>query len=199
MKKQIFILLIFFGISQLGAETLLQIYPPSLLQFVSGKYAIHNTLREDTFETIIDETFSKESGYTTFNLPIEIRKTIVSFSFADLMITSGSSFYFENNALSSINMSLGLTFGYGYKKDKEYLFGNKLNTTIYLLYEYPFLAFKETPKFPWKFALDMNLELLRLGDISINLYCRAVCFFTNEAASGFMFFPDIGLITGWVF
>jgi hypothetical protein len=199
MKKQIFILLFSFGISQLGAETLLQIYPPSLLQFVSGKYAIYNTFREDTLETITDDTFSKESGYTMFNLPIEIRKTIASFSFADLMITSGSSFYFENNALSSINMSLGLTFGYGYNKDKEYLFGNKLNTTIYLLYEYPFFAFKGTPKFPWKFALDINLELLRLGPISINVYVRAVYFFTNENVSGLIVYPDIGLITGWVF
>jgi len=198
MKKQIFILLFFIGISQLGAETLLQIYPPSLIQFVSGKYAIHNTLREDTFETIIDDTFSKESGYTMFNLPIEIRKTIANFSFADLMITSGSSFYFENNALSSINMSLGLTFGYGYNIDEESFFG-KLNVTIYPLYEYPFVAFKETPKFPWKFALDINLELLRFGHISINVYGRAVCFLTHETVSGFMFFPDIGLITGWVF
>jgi hypothetical protein len=193
MKKLFLIILFFLEISQINAETFVQIYPPSLLQFVSGKYALFNTFREDKLSITLGE-----SGYTMFNLPIEIRQTIASFSFADLMTAGGLSFYFEDNKLSSINLSVGLTFGYGYNRDKENFFG-KLNVTIYPLYECPFVIINGTPKFPWKFALDTNLELLRLGHISINVYARAVSFFTSDAVSGFMFFPDTGLTVGWVF
>jgi len=198
MKKQAFIILIFLGMSQISAETLVQIYPPSLIQFVSGKYAMFNSFREDTFSNIKDDTFSKESGYTMFNLPIEVRQTIVEFSFADLMSASGLSFFFENNALSSINLSAGLTFGYGYNRNKECFF-YKLNITIYPLYELPLIMILKTPRFHWKFAFDTNLELLQLRHLSINAYLRAVCFFTHETTSGFMFFPDVGLTAGWVF
>ncbi|MDR2965151.1 MAG: hypothetical protein LBU88_05190 [Treponema sp.] len=197
MKKCIFICLVLLSVNELSAETLLQIYPPSLIQYVSGKRAMYNTFRKDSLDEISEATFS-ESEYTMFNLPIEIRQTVVEFSTVDSMVAGGLSFYFENNALSSINLSTGLTIGYGYNRNKDY-FSLRLNITIYPLYEFPLNIFWRTPKFPWKFALDTNIELLQIGPVSINAYLRLICSPTSEAGSGIMYYPDIGLTAGWLF
>ncbi|MDR0322783.1 MAG: hypothetical protein LBI28_14910 [Treponema sp.] len=201
MKKYFYFFVLLGIIPQLSAETLVQIYPPSWLEVVSGKYALFNTFREGTLDTISKETFhSDESGYTMFNLPIEIRQTVVEFSAENSLLADGGlSFYFENGALSSINISAGLTFGYGYNRNNAIFFLRRFNVTIYPLYEFPLAIFWKTPKFPWKFALDIGWEFLQLGPVSISVYARAVCWLTSDAVSGFTFLPDFGLTVGWVF
>jgi hypothetical protein len=189
MKKQFFILLIFLGMSQLNAETVVQIYPPSLFEFVSGRKAFLNVF-------IGNENAPMPS---IFNLPVEVRQTIKGFSFADLMIAGGVSFYFEDRTLNSINLSSGLTFGYGYKQENEYfpIFRNA-NLTIYPLYEFPLVIFyNKTPGIWWKFAIDMSFELIQIRPISISMYLRGIGIYAKDSIWLGLF--DCGLTVGWVF
>jgi len=189
MKKQIFILLIFFGISQLGAETLVQIYLPSLFEFVSGRNTVLNVFKRNENEPIPK----------MFNLPIDVRQTIAKFNFADLMFAGGLSFYFEDNALTSINLSTGLTFGYGYELENEYFFiFRNTNFTIYPLYEFPLaLSSDKTPSLWWKFAIDMCFKLIQVRHLSISMYIRETGIYAKDGIVWFL--PDCGLTLGWVF
>jgi len=189
MKKQIFILLIFFGISQLGAETLLQIYPPSWFEFVSGKRAVLNLLTGNENDTIP----------AIYNLPIEVRKTVAEFSFADLMVAGGLSFFFQDKALSSLNFSAGLTFGYGYKRENEYFFlFRNTNITIYPLYEFPLtISPRKTPGIWWKLAIDMSFELIQLRPVNISMYSRIIGLYAKDRIAFGL--GDFGLTVGWLF
>ena len=189
MKKYFFIFLIFLGISQLGAETLVQIYPPSLFGFVSGRLAVFNLLegngrnKDDPMPAI-------------YNLPVEVRQIVKKFSFADLMVTGGLSFFFEDKELSSLNFSGGLTFGYGYE-NKNLLF-HTTNITIYPLYEFPFATFHgKKALLPWKFAIDVTLELFQIRPISISFYGRVIGLYGKKQVV--LGLGDIGLTAGVVF
>jgi hypothetical protein len=196
MKKQFFILLVFIGISQLGAETLVQIYPPSGFEFISGKNAVLYR-----FERNEDDPIP-----AIFNLPVEVRQTVKKFSFADLMVAGGISLFFEDKALSSLNFSGGLTFGYGYNIEhilwiyfyEKNPFFAPINITLYPLYEFPFAIFPwKTAIFPWKFAVDITVELFQLKHLSINSYGRIIGLYgKNKVAFGL---PDVGLTVGVVF
>jgi len=198
MKKQFFILLIFLGISQLNAETLVQIYPPSGFEFISGKNAVFNVFDRNKDDPIP----------TVYNLPIEVRQTVKKFSFADLMVAGGISFFFEDKALSSLNFSAGLTFGYGYgnkhilwfyfQENENLPFFSPTNITIYPLYEFPFAIFPwKTAVFPWKFAVDVTTELFQIRPISISLYWRVIGLYgKNKIVFGL---PDVGFTLGVVF
>jgi len=195
MKKRIFILLILFGMSQLYAETLFQIYPPSWFGLVSGRNTMFSGFEEN------------EDEPKTYNLPIEIRQTLAKSSVADLMFTGGLSFYSEKNTLSSVNLSSGLTFGYGYNGNKRFF--RNANITIYALYEFPLAIFWRTPSYPWKYALDINWELMNVRPdpndsskkyqfppISINLYIRTIGTYTKDGP--WVSIPDAGLTIGWL-
>jgi len=197
MKKKMFIFLIFFAISQLGAETLVQIYPPSWFGIISGTHIIYNGFERNEDDAV----------YATYNLPIEIRQTIAKFSFADLMIAGAWSFYSENMLLKSINLSGGLTFGYGYNGIKPF-FRNS-NITIYPIYEFPVVIIPwETPEYRWKFAVDISWELIQLkqdpnkisenqvSPISISVYVREIGIYAKNPRIGV---PDVGLTLGFVF
>jgi hypothetical protein len=196
MKKTIFILLIFLGMSQLGAETLFQIYPPSWFGLVSGTNIKYNGFERDEGESIP----------VTYNFPIEIRQTIVKSSFADLMIACMWSFYSENILISSVNLSGGLTFGYGYDGIKSFF--RNTNITIYPIYECP-IIFSGTPEYRWKFALDISWELIQLrskasyskledqiSPVSISVYIREIGIYAKNLRWGI---PDVGLVLGLIF
>ncbi|MCL2801125.1 MAG: hypothetical protein FWD28_05140 [Treponema sp.] len=197
MKKCIFIIFALLNVSLLNAETQLLVYPPSFAQFVSGKHVLYNSFREGTLDTIRQDTFSKESGYTMYNFPIEIRKTIIEISDYYFMGSGGLSFYFEDGNLSSINISAGITFGSIINRNGVFL--NRLHVTLYPLYEFPMTFLWKTAKFPWKFTVDFGCEIIRIGSINLTAYTRVVCFFTSDTVSGFMGFPDVGLAVGWIF
>ena len=196
--KNIFILLTIFYISPLNAQTLIQYYPPSLYQNISGKYTFFNSSMNDTFGNIREKTYSDNSGYTMFNIPIEVRHTVTEFPAGDLMIAGGLSLYYENWKFSSLNLSLGLTFGYGYNRNKQNFF-NRLNFTLYPLYDFPLTVHWNKFKFPWKAALGLNWELIRIKFISINIYNRSIIFLTSEIDSGYFYRTDFGLTAGIVF
>jgi len=184
MKRYIFILLTFLGLSQLYAETLIQVYFPSFCEFVSGKHPVFSLFKE----TDVDYD-------SLYNFPIELRQTMARFSFADLMFTGGLSFYFENKVLSSVNLSGGLTFGYGYSQDEDHILN--INMTIYPIYEFPLAIFWKTPYVPWKFALDINWEIIQLRPISLNMFIRGIGLYTTKGPR--LGLPDFGLTVGWVF
>jgi len=187
MMKKFFPVLFFLGISQLYAETLVQVYFPSFCEFVSGKYPVFSSFKENEVEYD-----------SLYNFPIEIRQTVAKFSFADLMFTGGLSFYFENKDLSSVNLSSGLTFGYGYHKNVDYFFVfRNTNITIYPIYEFPLAIFWKTPNFPWKFALDINFEIIKLKPVSFNIYLREIGLYTRKGPR--LGLPDFGFTVGWVF
>jgi hypothetical protein len=197
IKKQLFIILIFLGISQLGAETLLQIYPPSFFGFISGKNNKYNGLEKNENDAI--------DFITVYNFPIEIRQTIAKSSIADLMIVGGLSFSSDALLLlvNSVSFSAGLSFGYGYYEIKPFF--RTANITLYPLYEYPFL-FAESPIYKWKFAMDISWELLQLkhntsnfeqsknAPLNISLYIREIGIYEKN----YVWFglPDVGLIVG---
>jgi len=187
MKKQIFILLFFIGISQLGAETNVQIYLPSMFEFVSGKNTVLNVYK------------GNDHIPKMFNLPIDVRQTIAKFNFADLMYAGGLSFYFEDDALISLNLSAGLTFGYGYEVENEYFFiFRNTNFTIYPLYEFPLaLSSDKTPGLWWKFAFDICIELIKVRPISISMYGRLIGLYFKDGIG--LIYGDCGLTVGWVF
>jgi len=130
-------------------------------------------------------------------LPIEVRQTIAKFSFADLMAACGLSFYYENRVLSSINLSGGLTFGYGYHENENFFIFQSTNITIYPIYEFPLAIFCKTPVIPWKFALDLSFEIIQLRRVSLNTYFRVIGLYgKNGVVVGL---PDVGFTLGWVF
>jgi hypothetical protein len=195
MKKQFLIILFFLGISQLNAETVVQIYPPSWFGLVSGE-----NIKYSGFENSDDVP-----SPVTYNLPIEIRQTIVKSSIADLMLAGGLSFYSENILLRSINLSGGFTFGYGYNGIKRF-FRNS-NITIYPIYEYPLVILPwGTPEYRWKFALDISWEIIQLrsdskfenqiSPISISVFIREIGIYKKNHVWGV---PDVGLVLGLLF
>jgi hypothetical protein len=189
MKKLFLIILFFLEISQINAETLVQIYPPSCFGFISGRKAFLNVLIRN----------ENDPMPSIFNLPVEVRQTIKGFSFADLMVAGGVSFYFEDSTLNSINLSSGLTFGYGYKQENEYfpIFRNA-NVTIYPLYEFPLVIFyNKTPGIWWKFAVDMSFELIQIRPISISMYLRGIGIYAKDRIWLGLF--DCGLTAGVIF
>lgn len=195
MKKQFLVFLIFLGLSQLNAETLLQVYPSSWFELITGRHTMLNTFKKE------------EKPKVTFNTAIEIRQTVVKSSFADLMVAGGLSFYFENYEhwkLRSVNLSTGLTFGYGYNEKKRFF--KNANITIYPLYEFSPVVFWKT-LYPWKFALDINWELIQFRPsgpevrqfkpLSINLYVRTIGVYTENGIR-VPHVPDFGLTLGWL-
>jgi hypothetical protein len=189
MKKYIFILLLFLGIFQLGAETVVQIYPPSLFEFVAGRNTIINVFKRN----------ENDPRPSMFDLPIDVRQTIAGFNFADLMVAGGLSFYFEDNALNALNLSAGLTFGYGYKRENEYFFlFRNTNLTIYPIYEYPIsVSPDKIPGLYWKFAVDMGFELIQVRPLSISMYYRVIGLYAKNSIG--MIYGDVGLTLGLVF
>jgi len=197
MKKHIFALLFFLGLSQLHAETLLQIYPLSF----------SNTL------LFFDELKQKEP--LTFTLPIEIRQTIVKFSSADLLFAGGLNFMYSEKTLY-VKMNSGLTFGYGYHENENYpSFFRNMNITVYPIYMsslvilYPFKPtfFGEIRNNIWTFAIDVNWEMFQLRPsnseqrqflpVSVNFYIRALGLL-NKEPSLFVVVPDFGITVGWL-
>jgi hypothetical protein len=197
MKKQVFIFLALLGTSKLGAETLIQYCLPTLFGFVSGRLEVLNV-------------FDRNEGDpmpVIYSLPFEIRQTIAKFPVADLMAAGGLSFYFEDKALTSINLSGGLTFGYGYHENEHFLIFRNMNITLYPLYEFPLAVSGGSPIFPWKFAIDLSFELMQIQPkslkfghitpISISLYAREMGVYGKNRV--LFFLPDCGLTIGLVF
>ena len=196
MKKSLFIFFTVFSISQLHAVTLVLFYPPSLNQLTSGKFTAFNSSRDASLDAITDELLLNDYNYTMFTFPVEIRKTILEFKTLDIMAVGGLSLVFENRSFSSVNLTLGVNFG-GYNRDKHIL--PPLSMTLYPLYEFPLAILWKNFKWPWKFACDISLEIIRAGPVSVNLYVKIVGFLTPETASGAMFFPGAGISIGWIF
>jgi hypothetical protein len=184
MKKQVLVLLALLGTSQLEAETLAQVYFPffGLLSLSSSDYSI----------------------FGIYKLPLEIRQTIAKFPFADLMVTGGLSFYFEDKALRSINLSAGLTFGYGYHENEHFLIFRLMNITLYPLYEFPLAISGKTPV--CLFAIDFSTELMQIQPkslkfghttpISCSTYLRGVGVYIENRV---FVLPYWGISIGFIF
>ena len=187
----------------LEATTVIQVYP-TFGGPVFGRLAAANTFEGSP---ILDDAFdAMEAGkYSAYNLPIEIRRTIAEIDVgsspwvADLMFAGGASLFFENGAFSSVNLSAGLTFGYGYDRNKLYD-GGRVNVTLFPVYEFPLAIFWKTPHFPWKFATEVAAEILRIGPVSFGGYARGVMFPTRHySKKGFASLISMGLSVGAAF
>ena len=213
MKKTLLVLLVLIALPRaVPAETrtVIHLYPPpfTLLKSFSGGRVMMNTF-EGSPGVLVDFRAAVDRGeFSVFNLPIEALFTITdlrnSAAFggtvnAEIMAAGGMSFYFENGALSSVNLSGGAAFGYGYNRNVS-AWPERLIVTLYPVYEFPLAIFWKKPHFPWKAAADFRYEFFRSGPVVAGIYFRMIMFPTGKYhEDGVYGDADAGLSLGWIF
>jgi len=113
---------------------------------IFGQHAVSNTFQDSPGILSAARTAIANGEYRIYNFPVELRRTITEIKFdgrpgvADLIFAGAASFFFENDSLSSVNLSAGLTFGYGYNINKLYD-GGRFAVTFFPIYEFPLAIF----------------------------------------------------------
>jgi hypothetical protein len=183
--KRLFILFFLSIASAIySADFLIQWYIPSSFGFSSGGGMIFHQFED------------REIGSRAI-IPFEAKAGIAQLGEIALSVNGIISVYMEDEALSSINTSLGLgirpSSSIGFKSAFSGLF-----FSLYPLYEAPLIAFGKTPVVTWKGAFDIGcgFEPLPIIPLYIGGYIRLI-FVANS--TDWTVVPDAGLTCGWRF
>ncbi|GMO17360.1 MAG: hypothetical protein Pg6A_03740 [Termitinemataceae bacterium] len=191
MKKQLLFILFFaLSLKTLNAyEFVYKVTLPSINGMVCGGTSVGSMFKDHVESVLLlpvvwGEFFVAETKNLVFST------------------VGGFSLYFEDDALASVNISLGM--GIRFNRDKDDLRLTGAFFTIYPVYEFPFIPLAGTARYPWKFAFEplaITLAFLPIAPMTISAYWRTIFIYSSDFKT--KVFPlglgDVCFTIGWYF